>query len=332
MVLSGFLQTYVTSFQRSFLPYAIVVGVVSFLAFLAAPMLNSSGTSGTRVAACATLGFITFAMTYMLLLQNTAFLNMSSYISAVIALTGLISALGGALIYVKEYFFPTVPVTDLTSLVLFEGRNCPYCGKPRETMAQTSCSSCGRSLMWTPYAPYCSSCGLLVPADTQTCPHCKEDFSSKRIYFHKQFEKDQALLDRVTTDLQRQKSWTVKVPLLILLGMRKTVRVVQRLGRALANLNARLSLTLRDVVFIVILAYLLNFASFIAYVRVDITQVGVRITPRVNYGFPLEWLHTKMVGRPATVDWNALLFDMSLYLLLATLIVTAVVKLRRRSH
>lgn len=330
VVLSGVLQTYVTSFQRNFVSFALVVGIISFFVFLSIPLL---GSGGTKVAVGGTLGLMTFTLTYLLLVQNGfAFLNASSYLGAILASIGLISALGGALIYVKEYFFPTVPMTDLASLFLFQGKNCPYCGKPRETMAQTSCSNCGRSLMWTPYAPFCSSCGLLVPVGAQTCPHCKEDFVSKRTFFHKQFERDQATFDRVTTELKRQKSWAVKIPLLILLGLKKTIQVFQKAGRFLTGLNERLSLTLKDVVFIVILAYVLNFASFIAYVRVDIVKVLVVTTPRVNYGFPLEWLRTKIVSSVATIDWNALILDVLFYFLLATIIVTAIVKLRRRSH
>lgn len=202
---SNYFQTYVFGFYGSYSPYALLwVLVMSILMFFAIPLFGSRGTnagwSGAFSLVMSVLSFLTIVQT------RYVFLNAPAYIGVFMLVLGFILTLAGDLIYLRLF------VTELRKpnaiqpfLRLYYGKYCPYCGKPRLTVYETWCSHCGRSLMWTPDAPFCSSCGRLVPANAQTCPHCQEDLRSKRIYFHQKEAEEQAIANKLTTKLEKKK-------------------------------------------------------------------------------------------------------------------------------
>ena len=332
-LISNSFQTYPMGFYGSYSPYALLlIGVFSFFVFFATPLL---GSRGTNVGFCGTFGLSMSILSYLLVLQNRYVLfNSPTYIGMFMLIVGSISTLVGDLIYLRLFFFEPVAPPIAASSILYDGRYCPYCGKPRISTTQNLCYSCERSLMWTPYAPFCSFCGHLVPTNAQTCPHCQEDIKSKQIYFQLKDTSEQKIASKVITDAMKKKSW-------IMTGLRKMSQLV---GQALWSVNRlfnavikRLSLTLREAIIMIILTYVLIFLSFIGYVRVETSKIEVWDTVIFSYGFPLEWfqmfyyypLH-QTYAINVDIVWISLALDVLLYFLLSFALVYGVIRLKSK--
>jgi len=327
-------QTYAMGSYVSYSPFAlIVVGAISFLSFFVIPLW---GSRGTNAGFCGAFGLVMSILSYLFVVQNQYVLfNTPAFIGMFMLVLGFVLAVVGELLYVRLFFSePAVATTVLTSTLLFHGRYCPYCGKPRVTTLQNLCSYCGRSLMWTPYAPFCSSCGLLVPTNAQKCPHCREDIREKRVYFHSMDAREEAIADKLMTKPRKKESWIMK-------GQPKMARMLQTVEQAVGSiyslLNAvieRLSLTLRQAVIIIILTYLFGFLSFIGYVRVEPSQQITVDIIVLNYGFPLEWLQVKVNPFPIPhvfdvgVAWASLGVNVVLYFFMSFALVYGVSRLR----
>ncbi len=87
-----------------------------------------------------------------------------------------------------------------------------------------------------------------------------------------------------------------------------------------------LPLTLKDLVYVVILTAVFTFFSFILYVRVEPTQIeGIYV---FLYGLPIPWLRTEAhvsiwFVSESQILWAALVSDIILYFLLSlTLVLT----------
>lgn len=87
-----------------------------------------------------------------------------------------------------------------------------------------------------------------------------------------------------------------------------------------------LPLTLKDLVYVVILTAVFTFFSFILYVRVEPTQIeGIYV---FLYGLPFPWLRTEAhvsiwFVSESQILWAALVSDIILYFLLSlTLVLT----------
>jgi len=333
-LLSNLFPSYAMGFYRGYSPYALLlVGILSILTFFAIPLI---GSRGTNAGMCGALGLIMTILSYLFVVQNRySFFDAPAYVGILMMVLGFVLALVGDLVYVKLFFSETaeptiVPVPSLLSL----GKYCPYCGNPRVTASQNLCSHCGKSLMWTPYAAFCSSCGRIVPANAQNCPHCQEDIGNKRIFFYSQVAEERKIADKLVKESRKQKSWTMK-------GLMKMAGMLQTVGQAFSSVtrffNAvleRLSLTLKEVVFIMILTYLLGFLSFIVYVKVVPSKVYSADIIILGYGFPLEWLQVKSTLRgyyayDVGVLWISFAFDVMLYFLASFALVYGIARLRR---
>ncbi len=329
-VASGFFQTYFTASYGAYPVYTLLMAVIlSLVTFLGVPLFGSRGTSaGTS----GTLGLAMTVLSFVFIIQNRyAVYNTSGFLGVAMMVLGFSLLVSGNLGYLW-LFLSEIVATDVFSVSpLDRGRHCPYCGKVRWTDEQSTCSSCGRSLTWTPYAPYCSACGLLVPEDAKACPHCKEDLQSKRIYYYGQFERREAILDKAVEKLERQNTWTAKIQLRFLHGLKRITALAGRFGRTVVRINDRLSLTLQDVFMIGILCAFFNFLAFVITIRWDFVNIGYGyLTLGDFYGYPFEWLLIKGGGfPPVIIFWGALFQDIALYLLLAAVIVIAAEGLRR---
>lgn len=321
-IVSGFFQTYSASaFGTYALQMLLVVAALSFLMSIGVPLL---GSRGTRAGVCGTLGLTMTAITFVFVIQNQyAFFNISAFLGMAILLLGFSLLVSGNLGYLWLYLSETMTTDVFSVSPLDRGGHCPYCGRARLTAEQTTCSSCGRSLTWTPYAPYCSSCGLLVPEDAKVCPHCKEDLLSKRIYYYGQFDRREAILDRAVKKLEHQKTWTARIQLRILHGLKRPTTLAGRFVKIVLRINDRLSLTLKDVFVIGILCVVFNFLAFVIPNKWDWVNIGHGyLTVGSFYGYPFEWLLVKRGGFPLVdIFWGALLLDILLYSLLGTVIV-----------
>lgn len=209
-LISNFYQTYALGLYKSYSPYAfILIGALSLIAFFLTPLLSAKGGN---IGVCATSSFVMSLFSILAAIQSQhVLLTASAYSAIFILIVGIASATVGDLIYARLLFSKlTIPTTaNLTSTLLYEGKHCPYCGKPRFATFQTWCPHCGRNLMWTPSAPYCPSCGRVLPADARNCPHCLEDIEKKRVYFQQKEAKEQAIADKLLSE-SRKKSQSIK--------------------------------------------------------------------------------------------------------------------------
>jgi hypothetical protein len=188
--------------------------------------------------------------------------------------------------------------------------------------------------MWTPYAPFCVSCGRLIPTNASTCPHCRDDIRDKQVYFGLKDAQEQAIVDRLITESTKKKSWIMKGLLRI---SRMSQRVEKTLGTVNRCLNAfaeRLALTLKEGVFIITLTSIFAFLSFIGYNRVELAKLYTIDILIFHYGFPLEWLQVKVNPHPSHVFdvgilWASLLLNIMLYFFMSFALVYGATKLRR---
>jgi len=331
-LISKFLQTYgaglhVATYQFAFA--LLLVEALSLLMFFTIPLW---GSRGTNAGFCGTFGLIVTIASFFFVVQNQyIFFNASVYAGLFMVGLGLTLALVGDLTYVKLFFFEPLSPVELTPSLLYQGRYCPYCGKPRLTSVQTSCHECGRSLMWRPEAPFCSSCGRLVLTNAQTCPHCREDIGNKLVYFHLIDAEERALASKLVEESRKEKSWITKGLLRIarLQPIRQVLWSVNRFSNAVIE---RLSLTLKEFAFIIILTYLFAFLSFVGYVRVEPSR-RIYDTLVFNYGFPLAWLQVTTLSIVYVLDvailWIPLALDVMLYFLASLALVYGVSRLWR---
>ncbi len=328
-VLADVFETYAMGWFVSYSPYALLsVTILSALMFFVIPKW---GSHGMDAGVSGGLGLVMSILSYVFVVQNRYVLfNASAYLGMLMLVMGLLSALSGELLYVKLFFFePTVSVSVPASSVLYQGEYCPYCGKPRLTAVQKVCSSCGRSLGWTPYAPFCTSCGRLVPANIDACPHCKEDIRNKRSYFQMKVSTEQAIVDKLEVESRKMESWHMK-------GLTRISRTLRRflgINRFRLMLD-RLNLTLKEAVIILILTYLFGFMSFVGYVRAEPAQLGTYNIIVLHYGLPFECLQVKTWVSPhfvydIVILWVQLAVDMLLYFTAAFAIVYGIARWRR---
>jgi len=267
-LISEFFPTYAIGSYVGYSPQALLwVGVLSFLTFFVILLIDSRGKNPV---VCGAFGLITSILSLTFVLQNQYVLaNPTAYISMFMLVLGYILALTGDLIYVSLFFLQraasaTIPIPSL----LYYGKYCPYCGKPRARSVppQIFCYHCRRSLMWTPYAPFCSSCGLLVPTNAEACPHCQENIKNKRTYFHRKDAKEQSVVDRLIAKSTKKKTWVTK-------GLARMSQELQPVRLALPSVNRFFNLlierlsTLPDVVGILFVAGLSSF-FFLLVVRI----------------------------------------------------------------
>ena len=178
--------------------------------------------------------------------------------------------------------------------------------------------------MWTPYAPFCSSCGRLVPSNSSTCPHCEENIADKRNYFYLREAEEERLSKKSIKESRGRMLWAKK-------RLHRISQAIRTLVRPLSNV-----LTLKEAVFIIILTSLLWFTSFIGYRRIDFQKpvIDYRIM-LFNYGLPLEWLRIKYMLAPINfiygVDilWIPLVLDIVFFFLASLGLVYGVTRLKR---
>lgn len=322
--ISRFLQTY--SMGLSEVGYhplyaSLTVGILAFLLFFTIPMLSSRGTNA---GLSGTLGLLASVMSSILIVQNQyVFFNTSVFLGLIFVGVGITLTFLGDLIYIKLFFFEVAPLPTVTPSSLYEGKYCPYCGKPREIAVQTFCSDCARSLMWRPEAPFCPSCGRLISKDVVMCPHCQEDFGNKLAYFSQR----ESIMKSKKTE-----TWIMKETLDILQNIGGVLSRIQKFFDVLLE---RTALTFKDSVYVMILTGLFTFLSFIAFIRVEPTELTeIAGIYAYVYGFPLGWLR---VEAPATTPlylkqyflWPAFILDVILYFLLSFALVYGASRLRR---
>lgn len=333
-VVSDLFVTYAIGYFGSYSPIALLmVGALAFLLFLAIPL---RGRRGTNAGLSGLLCFLVLFLAYLFVIQSRYVLfNASAYIGMTMLGVGFALVLIGGLMYARLFFStPEIPFVPMTPTLL-HGRYCPYCGAPRSTAVQTICSSCGRSMMWSPYAPFCSACGRLAANNVQACPHCGEDIGNKRAEFDLTVSKEYVVAQKVIAKSEKEPSKVTNT----LFGIFRPLRTVKngflRTMRLFGLLIDRTNLTLREGVVVMILAYLFGFASFVGYVRVELTTLGTRPMAVLNYGFPLEWLQVRSPVRPVfhvrdiVILWHWLALDMVLYFSAALLLVYGIQRLRR---
>jgi len=342
---SNFFGTYAMGFLGSYSPIALLLVVaLSFVAFFVVPFWVGPGT---KPGSSATLGLLILFLSYLFAIQSRYILfNASAYIGMSLLVAGFALALIGNMMYLRLFFSVHEP-TVVPTMTLLQGRYCPYCGNARVASSQDSCLKCGRSLMWSPNAPFCSSCGKLVPTNTQVCTHCQEDIGSKMMYYNLTEAKEHLIADRSLTEYGLKRppvhsglmKWLLRMRLMLkpfermLLGAKKVFFVVIE----------RLDLTLKETVFVFILTYVFGFLSFIGYVRVEPSTLEIipgRMTNFLvsKYGFPLAWflvrhsfstISLRVRGiYDVTILWPSLALDFMMYLLMSLALVYGVKRFR----
>jgi len=334
-IVSNIFVTYAMGFFGSSSPVALLlVGVLAFLLFFVVPLW---GHRGTDLGLSGALGFAILVLSYLFVIQSEYVLfNASAYVGMSLLIAGFALMMTGNLMYFRLFFFvPEAPVISVVSTLL-QGRYCPYCGKPRLTAVQNVCSSCGRSLTWTPYAPFCSACGRLVSNDAQVCPHCHEDIKDKQIHFNLRETQEQAIANKVVIESEKKKSWMMKGFLRITRSLQTVGGTLRSAKRFLSIMIERMSLTLKEVVFMIILTYLFGFIAFVSYKRVALMNPLSSKLTLFYYGFPLEWLQVSAqlsLKRTQVYDinilWISLVLDAVLYFLASFALVYGVTRLRR---
>lgn len=331
-VVSNFFPTYAIGYFGSYSPIALsMVGALASLLFLVIPLW---GHQGTKAGVSGLVSFVILFLTYLFVIQSQYVLfSTSVYIDMIMLDVGFALILVGDLVYVRLFLStPEIPVVPVASILL-QGKYCPYCSAPRATAVQSVCSSCRRSLTWSPYAPFCSTCGRLVASDVELCPHCGEDIGIKRAMFESTVSREQVVAQKVIAQSRKKPSKVTKG----FFGIFRLLRIIEkgflRVARFISILADRSNLTLREGVIVIILAYLFGFVSFIGYVRVELTKLGTRDMVILNYGFPVEWLQIKSPLRPlhirdVVILWHWLTLDMVLYFSAALLLVYGIQRLR----
>jgi hypothetical protein len=328
-ILNSMFETYALGSFASFSAYALLsVAALSLFMFLVIPRWGSGGMSAGISGG---LGLVMSVLSYLFVVQNRYVLfNASAHLGMLLLVGGFISALIGELLYLKLFFFePSVSFSVPASSILYGGQYCPYCGKPRQTVVQKVCSSCGRDLMWTPYVPFCTSCGRLVSANIDACPHCREDIRNKRSYFQQSIASEKAIVDKLEAESRKMETWHIKTLTRITSVMRRYLRIAK-----LRSTLDRLNLTLKETVVILILTYLFGFVSFISYKRPEYTKLGTYDIAIHSYGLPFECLKVRTWLRPIFVYdiiilWIPLLADIFLYFMAAFALVYGIARWRR---
>jgi hypothetical protein len=236
-LISNFFPSYAKGFYEGYSPFSLLmVGTPSILTFFATSPWSSRGTNAGK---CGALGLVMIILSCLFVAQNRYVLsNASAYISVFMLILGYVLSVAGDLTCVRLSFSkPPDPIIAVTASLLNQGTYCPYCGKPRVTASQSSCSHCGRSLMWTPYAPFCTSCGRLVPTNAQTCPHCLENIGNKLMYFDLEATEEQAIAGKVMKESTKEKS---RIPKASLSLPRRLRPVWQELGKFYHSVKRRL--------------------------------------------------------------------------------------------
>ena len=208
-LISSFFSTYALGFYKSYSPFALLLaGILSFLMFISVP---TWGSQGRNAGISGLVGLTISTLSYLLIVRNQyALFDPPAYVSMFVLALGVASSMAGNLIYVDIFLSappePEMPKAPDNSELLWEGKYCPYCGSPRLTLFESLCSRCGRGLMWTPYAPFCTTCGRLVPSDAQTCPHCHENILNKEMYFLKMTSDEKAIADKLIARTSTRKA------------------------------------------------------------------------------------------------------------------------------
>jgi len=210
-LVSSFYETYSLGVYKSLSPYSFVfVGAISLFAFFAVPLV---GAQGRNYGLCLAFGLATSLPSVLVAVQSQYVLfSTSAYAAASILIVGVSSVLIGSIAYARLLLsrFAVPTAASLTSTLLYFGKYCPYCGRQRSAAFQTWCPHCGRNLMWTPSAPYCPSCGRVLPPEAQKCPHCLEDIEKKRVYYLQKEAKDQAIADKLLDETRKKKLKSIK--------------------------------------------------------------------------------------------------------------------------
>lgn len=305
----------------------LIVEILSFLIYFTIPTLCSQGANTWL---CGTLGIIASIVSLVIVIRNQyIFFNVSVYAGVFAVAVGMVMTLAGSAIYIKLLFSEIVPPAIITPSFLYSGSYCPYCGERRETMVQTSCYNCKRSLMWRPESPFCPSCGRLVAKDVLTCPHCQEDLWMKMVVFSLKDSEEQTVSRELAVKSRRKEMWIVKGTVKVLQGIQAGLSGVKRLINVVLE---RVDLTLKQFIYVSILTWLFTFISFIGFVRTEPTEVvGWYV---LRYGFPLKWLEVTaampitFIPAKAQILWLMLGLDIALYFLLSLVLVYACVHVR----
>ncbi len=334
-LLCNVFETYAGGFHAGYSPYALFfVGALSFLMFFVILLWGSQSSNITLFGA---VGLMLAVLSFLFVVQNQyVFFKAPVYSSMVMLVLGSVSTLIGEIAYLRFFFSESAAAkrARASSSPLYHGTYCPHCGQPRVTTSPNLCSYCGRSLMWTPYAPFCSSCGRLVLTNAQICPHCKEDIGDKRILFGLMKAKELAIANKLITESRRRESWLVKGLLRILKRLRKIRKdPLGSLSRPFNVMMKRLSLDSKDVFFILVLTCLFWLLSFVGYVRVQPSKLEAIDILVSSYGFPLHWLQVKALPPSNVFDvvflWIPLALDFMVYFFVSLTLVYGVTRLRR---
>jgi len=252
-LISDFFQTYALGLYVGYSPYPLLlVAILSLLVFFAIPFIDSRGKN---TGWCGAFGLIMTIVSLLFVLQNRySFLNATASLGFFLLAIGYISSLTGDLIFVRLFFTEVAEQpTILISSPLQQGKFCPYCGKPRDIIFQAYCNHCRRSLLWSPYAPFCPSCGQLVPSKAQDCPHCQENITDKRTYFRLQNAKEQATAERLVAESTKKKSFVVR-------SLSRMKGIIQPAGQA--RQSTRMSMALVDAVLIISITCISSIVFF----------------------------------------------------------------------
>jgi hypothetical protein len=147
---------------------------------------------------------------------------------------------------------------------------------------------------------------------------------------------EQVLVSKLVKESARKKLWIEKKLPRMFSGLQRVGRAIWSTNRLFYAINDRLSLSLRQTVFIIILTYVFGFVAFISYVRVlPAKSPDNRDILILQYGLPFEWLQVKSVVFPfhyvydVGIVWITLAVDVILYFSLALVLVYGITRLRR---
>lgn len=335
--ISEFFVTYAIGFFGGYSPLALsLIVVLSFTIFFAVPLW---GSNGKNPGMSALIGFSLSFLWFVFIVQNQYVLfSTPALIGATFLFVGFGLTMAGSLTYLSLLFSaPNVPIIPSTS-VLSQGKYCPNCGSRRAAAVQKLCSTCGRELMWMPLSPFCSSCGRVIPSNSQVCPHCFADLGFKRDQFELTLAQEQEHIHKLSVKSKQKPSWITAGVAKAYGSAKVVVKPISTVNRMFNSvLNAvldRLNLTMKETVYIILLTFVFGFIAFIGHVRVEGQTMSRGFMLTAMYGFPLEWLHVASTTYPIVVNSGIkvllafLIVDVILYFFAALLLVYGTERLR----
>jgi hypothetical protein len=288
-------------------PYILLgIGIMSLLTFAITPVI---GLKGSKTGLIGILAVATSLSSFFATIQNEyVYSNPAIYQGLSLLGIGIAMGLAGALTYFRLFLTGESVDKSLNSSFVYKGRHCPHCGASWKDPNQHVCSNCNQNLYSGQSTSFCSHCGRLTNLASKNCPHCGEDVTSLPVHISfKPFKENEGLSKKILMNF---------------------------------------GLTGKELFTIVLLFIIFNFAAFVSYVRVQSPTIVKAGSETIrNYGLPLEWLQiiamweSRQSRTPGLYEWSLnfervainysqLILDLSLYFLLAFVVVYGISKLR----